>query len=450
MSNLQDAAQPPISMKANPISGGQKSALNEGEQRPAVLIFGPPWPRSGTARVIQNQIAYYRDRGYLTVFVCVAIHSSFTEDNTDWTDIRKGIEELGADDFGIASINHRRFTATKYTAWIRQGFRGTALDWVVNTGKSAQLRKDFTEFLKGLRIALIHVNHVFTLGFAERLLGYLPSAKQAPMILETHDVQSHLLGQRKDVNPWTHKLDSEERLLQSELALLKRPDVLVHCSVDDYEFFRGHLPAKKHVIVLPTISGDFISSVRNAGPPSSDAIDLLFVGQSNDPNLQAMRWFFEQVWPLIADRGYKLKIVGPIDMPVRESLPEIYHAFQTYFVGPATDLVPYYRAARCVIAPMVSGTGISVKTVEALGLGKAFVGTSKAFRGMPMDRIRLAGLQAYDAPQAYADAISHVLSNGEEAGRLSRAAYDDLFSEQAAFASRDRAVDLAKCAANSH
>jgi hypothetical protein len=41
------------------------------------------------------------------------------------------------------------------------------------------------------------------------------------------------------------------------------------------------------------------------------------------------------------------------------------------------------RAARCVSATMVSGTGISIKTIEALALGKPFVGTSKAYRGMP-------------------------------------------------------------------
>ena len=37
----------------------------------AAIIVGPPWPRSGTARVIQNQIRYYRERGFFTVFIAV-------------------------------------------------------------------------------------------------------------------------------------------------------------------------------------------------------------------------------------------------------------------------------------------------------------------------------------------------------------------------------------------
>lgn len=155
------------------------------------------------------------------------------------------------------------------------------------------------------------------------------------------------------------------------------------------------------------------------------------------------KWFFEQVWPLIADRGYGIKIVGPIDKLVRKELPELYQAFRSYLVGPIAELAPAYRAARCVFAPMVSGTGISIKTIEALALGKPFVGTSKAYRGMPMDLIEQAGLQAHDTPQDFADAIVRALSAEQLAAAASHAAYVSLFSNQAAFSSRDEAVKIA-------
>jgi polysaccharide biosynthesis protein PslH len=410
---------------------------------PTVIIVGPPWPRSGTARVIQNQIDYYRAHGYLTIFVCVPIHSGWTETYPEWDDIKQGIKELGADYVVTAPINHRRFIISKYTAWLSHAFRGTALDWIVNTAKSAQVPDDFTLFIRSFSVALMHVNHVYTLGFARRLLRQVQSGSRVPMILETHDVQSQLLEETKCINPWTHKRDASQSLLQSELNLLEHANVLVHCSADDYNFFKGRLPQKHHVLALPTIDESFISAVKAVDFASVDSIDLLFVGQYTDPNLRAIQWFLEQVWPLISDRGYNLRIIGAIDMLVRKSLPDIYEAFQSHFVGPVADLIPYYRAARCVIAPMVSGSGISIKTIEALGLGKPFVGTSKAYRGMPMDRIERAGLQAHDSPQAFADAISRALSYEQSAAIGSRTAYDDLFSKQAAFSSRDAALEIA-------
>ena len=105
-----------------------------------------------------------------------------------------------------------------------------------------------------------------------------------------------------------------------------------------------------------------------------------------------------------------VRIVGGIETQVRAELPEIYEAFRSHFVGLVAGLTPEYRSARCVIAPMISGTGISIKTIEALALGKPFVGTPKAYRGMPMDLLERAGLRACDTPQNFANAIVQALS----------------------------------------
>src|SRR3984893_9733196 len=426
------------------VTNAKSATISSSPKSLAVIIVGAPWPRSGSARVMQNQIEYYRNRGYLTVFVCVPINSFLKETHSDWGDIKVGMQELGADHIFFAPIDNHRFITAKYTAWVGHAFRGTALDWIVFTAKSAQLPDDAIRFIRDLPVALIHVNHVFTLGFAQRLLRQaVRSGHHVPVILETHDVQSQLLKDRGEINPWTHRHDTLERLLQSEIAHLNKVKVLVHCSVDDFHFFKQRLPHKQHVLAMPTIDESFVATVNVACQFSDDPIDLLFVGQSTDFNRAAIKWFFEQVWPLIADRGYGIKIVGPIDKLVRKELPDLYQAFRSYFVGPMAELAPAYRAARCVFAPIVSGTGISIKTIEALALGKPFVGTSKAYRGMPMDLIERAGLQAHDAPQDFADAIVRALSAEQPAAAASRAAYVSLFSNQAAFSSRDEAFKIA-------
>jgi glycosyltransferase involved in cell wall biosynthesis len=392
---------------------------------------------------MQNQIEYYRARGYFTIFICVPVHCSYTETYPDWDDIKAGMMELDADRIFFAPIDDRRFVLGKYTGWVRHLFRGTALDWIVLTATSAKLPDDAFRLIRESHVALIDVNHVFTLGFAQRLLRRVVRAgRRVPIILETHDVQSHLLEERHELNPWTHRADKSGQLLNSEFSLLRHTRVLVHCSVDDFNFFKLQLPHKPHVLALPSIDEKFISKV-DAACSTSDQIDLLFVGQSTDPNCTAMKWFFEEVWPLIADRGYHVKIVGQVDMLVRRDLPEIYRTFRSLFVGPIPELAPSYRAARCVFAPMVSGTGVSIKTVEALALGKPFVGTSKAFRGMPMDRLEKAGLRAHDTPQEFADAIVDALSREQVASAASRAAYFGIFSKQSVFASRDEALKIA-------
>lgn len=412
--------------------------------KPAVIIVGPPWPNSGTSRVIQNQIEFYRSRGFFTVFVAVAIQGNYFRNGKAWDAFNEHSHNLGADHVAIAAIGRTLHNVTKVTGTVRHALNGTKLNWVFDIGKSAQLSPEEIQFVRGLSVALIHVNHVFTLGFALRMRKqYVRGGDQVPMIVETHDVQSHLIKENGNRNPWTRRPDSLEKLERSETKLLEKANVLVHLSVDDFNFFKTQMPDKQHLLSFPTINESFVSDVKAARASSIDAIDLLFVGQYSKPNFAAVEWFLRDVWPLIANRKYKLTIVGAVEGVVRATAPQLYEEFRSSFLGPVADLASYYRSARCVIAPMVYGSGISIKTIEALALGKPFIGTSKAYRGMPMERIEQAGLHAYDDPQSFADAIVRALSSEQLEGTRSRAAYDEIFSLQSAFASRDEALKVA-------
>lgn len=44
-----------------------------------------------------------------------------------------------------------------------------------------------------------------------------------------------------------------------------------------------------------------------------------------------------------------------------------------------------YNHAALILAPILSGTGSSLKTVEAMAYGKVVLGTTVAFRGYPVE-----------------------------------------------------------------
>jgi polysaccharide biosynthesis protein PslH len=408
--------------------------------KPAVVIFGPPWPHSGTSLVMRNQVQYYRDRGFFTVFIAVPFFWYYTTFGRNSTKLVEAMSELGADCTFVATLHPKRYSAAKYKASIRHAFYGTALDWLVAIGRAARLPEEQLDFLRQSQVTLFHVNHVYTIAFAldlrKRLYG---NHATPPILLETHDVQSHTLHQRKERNPWTRKPDSLKRLMKSEIALLEKADVFIHVSVQDQELFQPSVPSKPHFLIFPTIDENFISAVNgdNATTPN---IDLLFVGSCHPTNLVGLQWFFEQVWPFISERGYHLKIVGEIAALFARELPQLYNKFRSCFIGEVPEVISYYRSSRCIIAPMVSGTGIAIKTIEALALGKPFVGTTKAFRGMPMDRLRKLGIEPCDEPRAFADGIVQALSREQQAGTVSRAAYRQLFSGAVSYRTRDEAI----------
>src|ERR1700693_9048 len=112
----------------------------------AVIIVAPPWPRSGTARVIENQIDYYRHRGFRTFFVGVPFHWAYMKASPIWDDLTEGILDLGADQVSIAALEPKRYNAAKYTTSLRHAFRGTALDWMIGIGRSTRLPADVIQF----------------------------------------------------------------------------------------------------------------------------------------------------------------------------------------------------------------------------------------------------------------------------------------------------------------
>jgi glycosyltransferase involved in cell wall biosynthesis len=299
---------------------------------------------------------------------------------------------------------------------------------------------DVVAFTQGRPPTLIHVNHVYTIGFAGRLNTRLSQVQhRIPMIVETHDVQAHIIQDNGEKNPWTRRPDSLARLIRSEIKRLAPADVLIHLTQDDLEFFAPRFPDKPHVLAMPMMPHVPPPKAASAAA-AAEPIDVLFVGTGHVANLEAVDWLFREVWPHIAHLGLTLRIAGHIDELVRLKLPELYHEFRAFFTGPVADVAPYYAAARCLIAPMVSGRGISIKTIEALAFGKPIVGTSKAYRGMPMDVIQAAGLRPCDDARDFADAIVRTLRTETIGATRYRALYDRLFSKSAYFRSLDEAT----------
>ena len=422
---------------ASPITGaGDKGG---------VIVIGPPWLRTGTGRVIEDQIAFYRDRGYTAAYVAVAVDASHGRENPMWIEIAGSAMDLATPHVFFAVLDRPPNPHTIRNRLLHTCRGLTSLDWIAQIGRRAVPPVELLAFARELPISLIHVNHVFTLGFARRLRACLGKALNGiPAILETHDVQAHILHQRDEPNPWTGRPDPIERLECAEIALLRDQNVLVHCSVDDQTYFLRALPGRPHVIARPTIDPAFVAAVKNrCAEPKLPPIDVLFVGTGHDANREAITWLLTEVWPHVEDNGWQLKIVGGIEGMMRYTSPALHARFRGCFTGHVADLAPYYRAARCVVAPMRSGGGTSIKTIEAFALGLPFVGTTKAYRGFPTDSLDRAGIHPFDSPRDFADAIARAIAGEDDSAARGQAMYKTLFSKEACHVARDEAVRLA-------
>jgi glycosyltransferase involved in cell wall biosynthesis len=159
----------------------------------------------------------------------------------------------------------------------------------------------------------------------------------------------------------------------------------------------------------------------STGPVSArDIPRALFLGSGNASNKLSARWFVDNVLPLILARlpDFRLVLAGSVceaveDHPAIEKL------------GRVERVIDAFERAPLLINPMVVGTGINIKILDALAAGVATVSTETGARGLPAD-FRGGMLLAPD--RDYAAFAAHVVALMEDASRremLGRRARED-------------------------
>lgn len=168
-------------------------------------------------------------------------------------------------------------------------------------------------------------------------------------------------------------------------------------------------------ITLPTF---YNPSKETKQMISSDIKSALFVGSYFFGNVQGIKWFCKNVLPLV---NIHLIIVGSGMERLKDEI-NINKQIEIYNNVP--DLTPYYENADFVVLPILSGSGMKVKTTEALMYGKYVIGTSEALRGYEVnDKVAMK----CDSIEEFTQAIAS-FKNTYKFNEYSRLLYEQKYS----------------------
>lgn len=102
---------------------------------------------------------------------------------------------------------------------------------------------------------------------------------------------------------------------------------------------------------------------------------LVFVGSATLPNLDGLRWFLAEIWPLLAGCNVTLDILGACGTALRRLPPGV------HVRGRVAELAPYLHRASLAIAPLRAGSGLKLKLLDYARHGLATVATPPALAG---------------------------------------------------------------------
>jgi succinoglycan biosynthesis protein ExoO len=216
-----------------------------------------------------------------------------------------------------------------------------------------------------------------------------------------------------------------------ELGALGKADALVAIQPTEAGYLRGWFP-DRHVIVAPMAVA--IREPTGAG----EADSIMFVGADNGVNLAGITWFAKEVWPLVrAVRPRAIvKVYGAIGArldPPPDGL---------IIAGRVPDLTAAYHQSAVCIVPLLAGSGLKIKLVEALAHGCAIVTTSVGAQGA--EQLADDAFLMADTPAAFAAKTLRLLGDAslrETIGQRAVASAIALFSEHASYGPLRRYLD---------
>jgi succinoglycan biosynthesis protein ExoO len=195
-------------------------------------------------------------------------------------------------------------------------------------------------------------------------------ARAGPTAIVMHD----LFSQRAEAVSAKGAVDSVVAVSRDdEIAMLASADLVIAIQKAEADFVATHLPGQA-VITVP------MSFPSLAAPQPGNASEVLFVGSNTEPNVAGLKWFFDHCWPdiLRANPAITLSVAGSVAM----GLSGVPAPRSVTYLGIVPDLDPIYARAGIIISPLTFGSGLKIKLIEALSLGKAIVATSVTLQGV--------------------------------------------------------------------
>jgi len=195
-----------------------------------------------------------------------------------------------------------------------------------------------------------------------------------------------------------------------EAQWLPRYDCLLTTSEADAQLARAVSP-RSPIVVYPNA----IPLVPLPNVPEREMI--IFSGNLEyHPNISAVRFFRNEIWPILRDRWPSLvwRLAGKNPYGVRKSTSGDERIELT---GPMENAIEELAAARVVVVPLLAGSGTRFKVIEAWAAGRAVVSTTIGAEGLPARHGK--NLLIADGPRQFADAVSLLLTAPDLRAELS-------------------------------
>lgn len=202
----------------------------------------------------------------------------------------------------------------------------------------------------------------------------------APVVLRAHNLE-HEIWERTSANEKNALKKVYLKILAKrtkslEINLLEKIDHLIPISHRDKNRFMqsGYTGS-----ILTVPAGLELQNYPFSNPPS--CFSLFFVGALDwNPNTEGLEWFLAKVWPKAADNAIPFHIAG---RNASRYFRKYKNQKNVILAGEVEDAYRFMSSHSVMIVPLFAGSGIRIKILEGMALGKTIISTSTGVEGIP-------------------------------------------------------------------
>ena len=256
------------------------------------------------------------------------------------------------------------------------------------------------DFVSNNQVDVVIVEYVFM----SRALLKLPA--HIFKIIDTHDVMANRDERftANNIHPTWFSCSQRQ-----ETKALNRADVVIAIQNQEARYFSSTTSTKVVTVGHP---------VKLYRAPADQIINgrILLISSANSINVESTHWLINTVLPLIQQKcpNAELAIGGTI-------CHRLTPAPGVRLLGRLDELPRIYASAQVVVNPMRFGTGLKIKSIEALGHARPLITTTCGSEGL--DPSRLDVLRIADEPELFAQAVIELLKEPKSAIEMGERGY---------------------------
>jgi glycosyltransferase involved in cell wall biosynthesis len=260
---------------------------------------------------------------------------------------------------------------------------------------------------------------------------YCPRAK---IIFDTVDL--HFLREEREAL----LIRSEEMLQQArrtkaaEIAMMREADITNVLSESEVTALHEHDPSLR-LVTIP-----LLLEIHGSRKPYSKRKDIVFIGgYQHTPNIDAVKYFVQEIWPLITLKLPEVKflILGsnmPEEVKMLGSVPGV------EAIGFVETIDEYFDSCRITVAPLRYGAGIKGKIGTSASFGVPSVATTLAIDGMGMQPGN--DILVADTPEDFAQQVISLYTSEELWCRVSANSLAFVERRYSLRAGKERIIEL--------